>query len=54
MNIIGHDDEADAFPPLEGQLRIPHAGDDPLGPVVVEQPTTAAGDVTKWACPSRS
>jgi hypothetical protein len=39
-DMIGHDDEADALAALQGQLRIPHAEDDLLGPVVVEQATT--------------
>lgn len=39
-DMIGHDDEADALAALKGPLRIPHAEDDLLGPIVVEQATT--------------
>ena len=40
MDMIGHDDEADALAALQGQLGVQHAQDDLLGPVVVEQATT--------------
>ena len=39
MHMVGHDNESEAPPSLQGQLRIQHAEDDLLGPVVVEQPT---------------
>jgi hypothetical protein len=39
-DMVGQDDEADALAALQGPLGIPHAEDDLIGPVVVEQATT--------------